>query len=318
MCVFWKRFREYKENENYEKKIGTISLFIFIGVGLIVSLNYFFLNAQAFAQAEKASGPPQKIGEEACVLTFNPPKPENAPEKMRDAVMLGYNILMDTQKYASKYVGNKLNCRNCHFKAGSIEDTLSLVGVAATYPKYRTREKYSVDLVERTNSCFERSLNGKPLPANSKEMQAIMAYYHWISKGIPIYADVPWLGLKHLKSTHKPNATEGKKLFEDKCSPCHGKEGQGIVAPPLWGNNSFNDGAGMSKLENFAAFDHAFMPKGNPDLSEAQALDIAAFVTSQPRPHFEKSRSKSKTESGSEGSNGASKSNTSGGSNQSR
>jgi cytochrome c len=51
-------------------------------------------------------------------VVFNPPLPEDAPTDIKDAVMLGYNILMDIQKYAAKYVGNKLNCKNCHFEAG--------------------------------------------------------------------------------------------------------------------------------------------------------------------------------------------------------
>jgi cytochrome c len=28
------------------------------------------------------------------------------------------------------------------------------------------------------------------------------------------------------------------------------------------------------------------MPRGNPDLTPEQAFNVAAFVTSQPRPHF--------------------------------
>ncbi|MEJ2719067.1 MAG: cytochrome C [Deltaproteobacteria bacterium] len=203
--------------------------------------------------------------------------------------MLGYRIMIDTQKYAAQYVGNKLNCTNCHFDGGRAQKTLSLVGVAAKYPRYRKRQHYATDLVTRTNGCFQRSQNGKPLPADSKEMQAIMAYYHWISKGIPIYADVPWLGLKDLKSDHKPDKAAGGDVFALKCVQCHGRDGQGtLIAPPLWGPESFNDGAGMSHLPKFAAFSHLYMPKGNPDLTINQSLDVAAFVTSQPRPTFEK------------------------------
>jgi thiosulfate dehydrogenase len=117
-------------------------------------------------------------------------------------------------------------------------------------------------------------------------MQAIMAYYHWISQGIPIYADVPWLGLEPLQSSHKPDIANGKQVFK-RCQKCHGDNGHGTaMAPPLWGPQSFNDGAGMHRLHTFAAFVHAFMPFANPDLSVDQALDLAAYVTSQERPHF--------------------------------
>ena len=80
---------------------------------------------------------------------------------------------------------------------------------------------------------------------------------------------------------------KGRALFQVGCSSCHGQNGEGSsVAPPVWGPESFNDGAGMSELDKMAAFVHQVMPKGNPDLTKEQALDAAAYVTSQPRPHF--------------------------------
>jgi thiosulfate dehydrogenase len=222
-----------------------------------------------------------------CPVLFHPPSPNDAPADLRDAVLLGHNILMDTQKYAARYVGNKLNCKNCHFEAGRSKDGLSLVGVAATYPQYKRRENYSVDLVTRTNDCFERSMNGKPLPPDSKEMSAIITYYHWISKDLPIYASISWLGLKPIKAARPSDFQKGEQIYAQQCSACHGMDGLGTpIAPPLWGTDSFNDGSGMARLENLAAFADHFMPRGNPDLTVDQALDVAAFVTRQPRPHF--------------------------------
>lgn len=221
-------------------------------------------------------------------VSFNPPRPEDAPEDIREAVMLGYQILMETQTYAKDYVGNDLECRSCHFDAGRNLKTLSLVGVAAKYPKYRSRADYATDLVTRTQGCFERSMNGKPLPPEGKQMQAIMAYYHWISKGIPLYADVPWLGIKPLQSNHEANATAGEQVFQQVCARCHGQDGLGTaIAPPVWGQRSFNDGAGMNKPKNFSSFAYNYMPKDNPTLTVEQALDVAAYVTAQPRAHFE-------------------------------
>ncbi len=221
-------------------------------------------------------------------VVFDPPRPQDAPADIRDGVMLGYHIMMDTQKYATDYVGNKLQCRSCHFDGGRERNTLSLVGVAAKYPKYRKRRQYVTDLVTRTQGCFQRSMNGRALPPEGRLMQALMAYYHWISKGVPIYAQVPWLGLKKLKSSHQPDMAAGERVFRAVCVRCHGLQGQGTaIAPPLWGPGSFNDGAGMHKLKNFAAFSHHFMPKSNPTLTVEQALDVAAFAVSRPRPHFQ-------------------------------
>ena len=194
---------------------------------------------------------------------------------------------MDTQNYAPQYAGNKMKCRNCHFEAGRMKDGVSLVGVGATYPRYRERHRDSINLVRRTNDCFERSLNGRALPYDSKEMNAVFTYLHWISKGLPVYADIPWLGLKPLKTAHKPNPIHGKEVYDQKCMSCHGDSGEGTqLAPPLWGKDSFNDGASMAQQAYFAAFTHKSMPLGNPRLAEGDSIDAAAFATGQPRPHF--------------------------------
>jgi len=227
---------------------------------------------------------------------YAPPKPEDAPADIRDAVLLGYNIMVKTREYAAPFVGNQLTCTSCHFNGGITKGPeagggLSLVGVAAKYPIYRQRELGSVDLTTRTNNCFERSMNGKPLPPDSKEMTALITYYQWISKGVPIYAEVPWLGLPALKGDHTPNPTAGKVVYSEKCAACHGKEGEGnLIGPPLWGPGSFNNGAGMHRLPTFAAFTYYNMPKGNPGLTVEESLDVAAYVATKPRPQFRGAR----------------------------
>lgn len=92
----------------------------------------------------------------------------------------------------------------------------------------------------------------------------------------------------------------GRRIFADACRPCHRSDGAGLprdpqalslgyAAPPLWGDDSFNDGAGMAQLLTMANFVHSNMPAGadylNPKLSTQDAWDVAAFVESQPRPH---------------------------------
>ena len=241
------------------------------------------------ARAQEAAPAP---GGQASVAAptapiFAPPRPEEAPASIRDAVVYGYNIMQQTGKYVPEHVGNAMKCSDCHFMAGRSKQGIPLVGVAAVYPKFRQRTGYATDLVTRVNECFERSMNGKPLDADSKEMQALISYFHWMSRGIPIYAEVPWLGVKRLKSEHKPDAEAGQQVFADKCAMCHGVDGDGTgAAPPLWGPKSFNDGAGMARLDILAGFAHANMPKGDPNLSVEEAVDVAAYVTSRPRTHF--------------------------------
>lgn len=224
-------------------------------------------------------------------LAYAPPAPQDASAPMKEAVMLGYNIVTDPQKYAAKYVGNKLKCSDCHFKGGITEGGrnggISLVGVAARYPAYDLKEGSVMDLAAKTNHCFQTSLNGRPLPPESKEMAGILAYYHWVSKGLPIYGEIPWLGLKPMQGGHAPDKDQGAQVFARKCSACHGSDGKGTqMGPPLWGSQSFNDGADMARPENLSAFTYLNMPPGNPDLTEAQALDVGIFVAAQARPPF--------------------------------
>jgi thiosulfate dehydrogenase len=57
----------------------------------------------------------------------------------------------------------------------------------------------------------------------------------------------------------------------------------------LWGDNSFNDGAGMHGLPKMAAFVQQNMPQNRKGiLSPQDAYDVSAFVHGQPRPAFNK------------------------------
>ena len=91
----------------------------------------------------------------------------------------------------------------------------------------------------------------------------------------------------------------GQKVYAEKCQNCHGGEGQGLLAtngktytyPPLWGANSYNIGAGLHRLSRFAGYVKYNMPFGatwqNPQLSDEECWDVAAFVNSQPRPDMD-------------------------------
>ena len=136
---------------------------------------------------------------------------------------------------------------------------------------------------------MQRSENGKVLPFDSKEMTAMATYLQWISKDIPVYAEVPWLGVGTMQNYKEGDQEVGKTVYTSKCAACHGPDGQGTPAgPPVWGDKSYNDGAGMSKPQTLANFALLNMPRGNPTLTQEEAENVAAFVDSQPRPHFVK------------------------------
>src|SRR5690625_1827601 len=110
-----------------------------------------------------------------------------------------------------------------------------------------------------------RSMNGKPFPNDSEEMRAMIAYFTYISEDIPVGADLPWRERNNMDNVPVPNITAGEALYEKSCISCHGANGEGIGAntgPALWGDNSFNDGAGLTRLSKMAAFIQNNMPPG--------------------------------------------------------
>lgn len=227
------------------------------------------------------------------VLKFDLVDPECAPEALLTKILYGYHLMLDTTKYAGDYCGNTLDCNNCHFNGGNTlggkNRGISLVGVTAMYPRYSPRSKKNISLSERIQNCFQRSLNGRAIPENSYEMESLLSYLAWISHEVLDAPKIPWLGLPSIVSKHEPDADNGAKVYERHCKICHGENGEGgDKIPPLWGPNSYNDGAGMNTIKMMAPFVWLNMPKGQPVLTQEEALDVAAYVTTRPRPHFNK------------------------------
>jgi thiosulfate dehydrogenase len=142
-------------------------------------------------------------------------------------------------------------------------------------------------LEDRINDCFERSMNGKALDPSAGAMRDIVAYMAFLSRGIPVGASIPGQGLPKLAVT-RGDSSRGRAFYRATCVRCHGDDGQGTpVAPPLWGTQSFNIGAGMARVRTAAAFIRYNMPFDRPGtLSDQEAFDIALYLTSQPRPDF--------------------------------
>ena len=101
------------------------------------------------------------------------------------AIRYGKKVLTETRTYAKGYVGNGLNCSSCHLEAGRKAYASPWVGVWGAFPEYRSRNGRVNALQDRVNDCFERSMNGKPLPYDSDEMRGILAYIWWLSKDVP-------------------------------------------------------------------------------------------------------------------------------------
>jgi thiosulfate dehydrogenase len=100
--------------------------------------------------------------------------------------------------------------------------------------------------------------------------------------------------------TRAADPKRGELIYASTCLDCHNINGAGVArspqamslgyaVPPLWGDDSFNDGAGLARLITLANYLHSNMPHGadyrNPNLSVEDAWDVAAYVESQQRPH---------------------------------
>ncbi|MFN4808676.1 MAG: c-type cytochrome, partial [Bacteroidota bacterium] len=101
--------------------------------------------------------------------------------KERELVIYGEELIANTSKYLGPKgsvaaVTNGMNCQNCHLNAGRKSWGNNYGAVAANYPKFRDRSGSIETVYKRVNDCMERSLNGKTLDSNSREMQAMMAY----------------------------------------------------------------------------------------------------------------------------------------------
>jgi len=220
---------------------------------------------------------------------FAPPSPETIPGDLRgEQIRLGYKMVVNTQEYGKRYVGNALNCTNCHLDAGLNPNAASYVGISVLYPEYRDRAGRQVSLADRVNECFERSMNGKALSPDSEKLAAIVAYIDWLSQDVPRGSAVPWRGIPRITSARPPDPINGKNVFVKKCVFCHGSDGQGTMAgPPVWGPRSYNVGAGMARIGIAASFIKSNMPRGwGWSVSDDEAFDVAAYVNSQPRPDF--------------------------------
>lgn len=216
-----------------------------------------------------------------------PPRPEDAK-----AILLGESIFTDTPKYAARYVGNSLSCRNCHTDRGRNPLSAPIWAAVPKFPQYRAKNRLVNTLAMRIDGCFRYSENGTPPPPDSREMVALLSYARWLATGLPIGITPEASGYPKLPApVRKPDRSRGKTVYATDCAVCHGKTGQGRliagaqVIPPLWGPRSFNWGAGMHAVNKAAAFIFNNMPLGAVGtLTAQQAWDVAAWLDSQPRP----------------------------------
>lgn len=236
-----------------------------------------------------------------------PDAPTNYPEgELGRMVKLGEAIIMETNTHplTKELVGNDLKCTSCHLQGGKTKNLGTFMGTATSFPAYSGREKTVQTLQNRINNCFMRSMNGKRPIIDTEASVAMATYITWLSSDLPINMNAKkpvnpfytktWWGKKWVlpmvkELTHE-NYLTGKKLFAEKCVACHQEDGQGIKAsnfPPVWGDRSYNTGAGLSKLNKLPMWLMHNMPLGNATLSKQEAVDLSVYINAQPRPDFD-------------------------------
>lgn len=237
---------------------------------------------------------------EQTTASFTPPAISTIPDGPDGtAIKRGMAIFDDTRANAGEFVGNSMACKNCHMDSGRKANSSPMWAAWLTYPQYRKKSNSINTMHDRIRACFRYSMNapnspsGAPPPDDSDVYRDLESYFHWLAQGAPTGQALEGAGYPKLKLSQAGyDPGRGAQVFQQKCTQCHGADGQGarqpdgkVVYPPLWGPRSYNWGAGMARVDLAAGFIRANMPFDQPGtLTDQQAWDVAAFVDSHERP----------------------------------
>lgn len=257
---------------------------VFLSLALVMILTGLSTGQEVF--------PPQPADATVVTSVATPGAPSD--DELGAWIRLGEEIVAKTTDHplSKPFARNGLNCTSCHLQNGKHPTAGSFLGSAAAYPAWAPREKTVLTLEDRILNCFMRSCNGIRPPMGSKVSVAIQAYITSLSQGEPMRMNPRKpIGPRAIKLlSAKPDASSaerGRILYAKKCADCHGADGQGDSDnPPVWGDRSYNEGAGLANAENLGAWLKVAMPLDDADLTEQESIDIAVFVNSHQRPRF--------------------------------
>jgi thiosulfate dehydrogenase len=258
------------------------------------------LAAVAFVAILPSARTAGAAGTQATAAIFEPPALSAIPSGPEgEAIKRGMAIFDDPRIHAAQFVGNSMACKNCHLDHGRQANSSPMWAAWVAYPQFRKKTGTINTMEDRIRGCFLYSMNapnspsGVPPPEGSDVYRDLQAYFRWLATGAPTGARMKGAGYPTpplAQAGYDPS--RGQQVFLQKCTACHGIDGQGaqtpggkVVYPPLWGPQSFNWGAGMARIDLTAGFIKANMPFDQPrTLTDQQAWDVAAFVDSHERP----------------------------------
>lgn len=242
-----------------------------------------------------------------------------------ELILRGFRLFNDTPGETERFTPSHMSCSNCHLNSGQRELALPLVGAAGMFPEYNNRAGRMFSLEDRIVGCFFRSENAVRGPENggldglrpvaasasdgtddhepmlpnaeSEEVVALAAYIRYISEGYIPGENPSWrkqnrIPKENLLPVDELDPVKGESLFREHCINCHGEDGQGVQVGdkkpgPLWGPQSWNDGAGAARFYTLAGFIRYSMPYINPGaLNDAESQHVAAYIISKPRPAY--------------------------------
>lgn len=240
------------------------------------------------------------------------PDPKDIPAGPEgDLIREGIDLMLHTSRrvgnrapdQSKRMNWNSLNCVNCHQAGasglpGTKQFALALVNAVNDYPRFDTKSGKIISLEQRALGMFGAA--PVKMTVDKPEFQAIMAYLRWLSAGARSERAMVGVGLMPMQAINRSaDPTKGKVLFANKCASCHGadaqgqrqpdfEKGAGYLFPPLAGSDTYDNAGHMFAVPLLARYIHASMPLGTqaskPQLSPAQALDIAAYINDDTMP----------------------------------
>ena len=302
----------HNSEENYveiiQRLVKCVVILIIIIVLLVIQITGLPTPKKDFSKKDVDSKTEAMEKKPVADVWIAPDTTQIKAEKNAEQIIYGRDLIANTSFYLGPkgkiaQTSNGMNCQNCHLEAGTKPFGNNYSAVVSTYPKFRERSGSIETIYKRVNDCFERSLNGKALDSLGKEMQSIVAYIKWLGKDVPKGEKPKGCGITDLTySDRAADPEKGKTIYNLKCKTCHMENGEGkfndgqltYQYPPLWGEHSYNKGAGLFRLSRFAGYVKSNMPQNTtfeaPQLTDEEAWDVAAFVNSQPRPEKDLSK----------------------------